>query len=48
MRIKSMAALAVLASCSVATAHAAETASFDPATVDIADILACKIDGGPM
>jgi hypothetical protein len=46
MRIKSMAALAVLASCSVATAHAAETAPFDPATVDFADILACKIDGG--
>ena len=46
MRIKSMAALAVLASCSVAAANAEETAPFDPATVDIADILACKIDGG--
>jgi len=46
MRMKSMAMLALLASCSVATANAAETAPFDPATVDIADILACKIDGG--
>ena len=45
MRMKSMATLAVLMSCSVAAANAAETAPFDAATVDIADILACKIDG---
>ncbi|HWW27407.1 MAG TPA: hypothetical protein VNZ85_16100 [Caulobacter sp.] len=46
MRMKSMVALAVLVSCSAAAVNAAETAPFDPATVDLADILACKIDGG--
>jgi hypothetical protein len=41
-----MVALGALLSCSVAVANAAETAPFDPATVDLADVLACKIDGG--
>jgi hypothetical protein len=46
MRIRSIVALGALLSCSVAVANAAETATFDPATVDLADVLACKIDGG--
>lgn len=46
MRIRFMAALGMLMSCSVAVANAAETAPFDPAKVDLADVLACKIDGG--
>ncbi|MCI4589021.1 hypothetical protein MOK15_02725 [Sphingobium sp. BYY-5] len=36
--------MAALLSCSVA--DAAQPAPFDPATVDIADVLACRIDGG--
>lgn len=46
MRVRSMVAFAALLSCSVAVANAAETAPFDPATVELADVLACKIDGG--
>jgi hypothetical protein len=41
-----MVALGALLSCSVSVANAAETAPFDPTTVDLADVLACKIDGG--
>jgi hypothetical protein len=44
MRARYTFALATLLSCSFA--HAAPPTLFDPATVDLADVLACKIDGG--
>lgn len=44
MRTRYIFAPMAFLSCSLA--NAAEPAPFDPATVDLADVLACKIDGG--
>ena len=45
MRAGSMFMAGMLLSCGVPAASAAASAAFDPVAVDLADVMACKIDG---